>query len=142
MQRILTILSLTVIFTACSARKEPAPSRLLDNVPDYTSRSGDLIPFLVEEVEKAGGQVDDLGSEGRLQTEWLFRADSGGFQVLLPSQEKEALVSGLTKRFGEPTLQDTYPHLLYRVQSLGVAMMVDLENDPIHLVCLKESSLP
>ena len=108
----------------------------------YSTHSGDVILFLAQEVKNAGGQVADLETEGTLQTEWRFKKDSNGFQMLLPSKEKESLVKALALRFGDPVLRDTYPHLVYKVQDLGVAIMIDLEQDPIHLICLKKGALP
>jgi len=106
----------------------------------FHKRSGDLVQFLTRELQQYGGALSLTSSLPVLRTEWRYAEDAKGFQILLAQTHRNELIRCLTQSLGEPTRRDQYPHLVYREDRFGVGIVVDLQSDQIHIVCLRRGT--
>jgi hypothetical protein len=107
----------------------------------YKGKSGDLVQFMLNALSRYGGTVTVTSTVPVMRAEWRYAEDAKGFQILLPQRHKEELVRCLTLLLGEPMRRDKYPHLVYKEDRFGVAIVANLERDPIHIICLRKGAL-
>ena len=130
------ILLLSAIFLV-GATSEPE----LNPPVGYKKLKGDFAKAFVSKAKSYGGRIkrDDFPS---FECQWAYKADKDGFQILLPTNEAERLKLFFRQAFGEPTVSKIYPHLVYKIKDAGIAIMCDLEANPIHIICLRAQALP
>ncbi len=107
----------------------------------FHNKSGDLVQFLRQEVQRYGGTLALTSSPPVMRTEWRYAEDAKGFQILLAQNHKDELIRCLTQSFGEPMRQERYPHLFYLQDRFGVGIVADLQSDPIHMIGLRKGAL-
>lgn len=124
-----TFLHLLLLGLLCSCSRHGLPS-----IPDeYTKHSGDFTPFLSDAVVKFGGRTN-AGTVTRLDSEWWFKSDANGFQVLMPTNHRAGVESSLREIFGEPIVSPGYPHLLFRSTNVGVTVAAQTQLNPMHII--------
>lgn len=103
----------------------------------YSKQSGDIGKFFVAEVQRYGGNLRTTNALPKLQMEWWYKADGNGFQLLLDKTNHVEFQDFLQEAFGNPKLNADYPHVLYKVQDIGAAIMCNFGTNPLHVICLK-----
>jgi hypothetical protein len=107
----------------------------------FQKKSGDLAQFLMRELQQYGGTVTPTGSMPVMRSEWRYAEDAKGFQILLAQSHRDELIRCFTQLLGEPMRRDQYPHLVYKEDRFGVGIVVNLQSDPIHIICLRRGAL-
>ena len=107
----------------------------------FKNRSGDLVQFIDQELRKYGATPPANQQKPIMQAEWQYAEDKDGFQILIGQDRKTALVQALTASLGQPLLREKYPHLVYKEDRFGVGLVADLNNNPIHIICIKKGVL-
>ncbi len=110
-----------------------------EDAPELTHQkaSGDFVKFYLERVQKAGGTPAVTNALPKFEAEWEFADNPNGFHVFLPQKWKTELIAHFTTVFGEPRRSSQFPHLSYPEDRFNVAITVNLEADPMPIVCLK-----
>ena len=100
------------------------------------------MPFFLSELTKFGSTLSTTTTPPVMLAEWRYAEDAEGFQVLVPQSKRDELLRGLTQTLGETLRREQYPHLVYKEDKIGVGIVVDLQRDPIHIICLRKGSIP
>lgn len=104
----------------------------------YSEQSDDMVKFFVEEMQRYGGHVKTTNVLPKLQMTWWYKVDRNGFQLLFDKTNRVDFQNFLKQAFGDPIISEEYPHILYRVQDIGTAIMCNFgTNDPLQVICLK-----
>lgn len=103
----------------------------------YSEQSGDIGKFFVAEVQRYGGSLKTTNALPKMQTEWWYKTDANGFQLLLDKTNRAEFQDFLQEAFGNPTLNADYPHVLYKAPDIGAAIMCNFGTNPLHVIVLR-----
>jgi hypothetical protein len=99
-----------------------------DDLPGYTSRSGDLGKFILQHAARFGAHARQTNDLPKLKAEWHYKEDADGFHIRIVGNHFTPLHTFLTSAFGEPA-QPPATNELAGSKSIGARYGAELGAD-------------